>query len=283
DAATGREVAVCPGRQASVGRLIFSANGSRLIFFAGDGNVRSWDVRTGDLLTLRGDGTAINFLDHNEARGRIVAGTAGGALCVWDPHTGKALATLSDPEVGYRVWALSADGRRLLLGGTDDTLRLWDPSGGEAPAVLGRQTGVSEGAFSPDGTRAVTGGFFPDTGVRLWDVAGRRLIAVLTGHKNMVMALAFSRDGSRAVAAAMDHTARLWDGGTGAPVATLQGHTGFVNGVAFSPAGTHVVTASEDQTLRLWGASGQLVAVLRGHTAAVYATAFSPDGARIAS
>jgi WD40 repeat protein len=283
DAATGREVAVCPGREASAGRPIFSADGSRLLFCTSDGNVRSWDVRTGDLLTLRGDGTSIEFLDHTEARGRIVAGTAGNTTCVWDWQTGKALGALNHPEVVYRAWALSADGRRLLLGGADHTVRLWDPCGSDAPAVLGRQTSVSAGAFSPDGTRAVTGSHFPDNGVRLWDVVGRRLIAIMAGHKNLVMVVAFSRDGSRVVSASMDQTARLWDGVTGAPIATLQGHTGYVWAVAFSPTRTHVVTASEDQTLRLWGAGGQLVAVLRGHTAAVRAAAFSPDGARIAS
>jgi hypothetical protein len=101
DAATGGEVAACPGRYASPDRLIFG--GGRLIFCAGDGNARSWDVRTGELLTLRGDGTAIIFLGHDEARGLVVAGTAGKAIYVWDSHTGKAVATLSDPAVGYRA------------------------------------------------------------------------------------------------------------------------------------------------------------------------------------
>ena len=52
DAATGRAVAVCPGRQASAGCLTFSADGGRLLFCAADGNVRSWNVQTGEVLTL---------------------------------------------------------------------------------------------------------------------------------------------------------------------------------------------------------------------------------------
>jgi WD40 repeat protein len=105
-------------------------------------------------------------------------------------------------------------------------------------------------AFSPDGTRVLTGS--QDNTARLWDAATGKAVATLAGHTAPVEAVAFSPDGTRAVTASWDNTARLWDAATGKTVATLTGHSGPLWAVAFSPDGTHVLTGSEDNTARLW-------------------------------
>jgi WD40 repeat protein len=64
-------------------------------------------------------------------------------------------------------------------------------------------------AFSPDGTRIVSGGF--DNVVRVWDVATAQPIgAPLRGHTDTVRSVAFSPDGTRIVSASDDKTLRLW-------------------------------------------------------------------------
>ena len=106
--------------------------------------------------------------------------------------------------------------------------------------------------------------------------AERRL---LSGHTDLVRAVAFSPDGKLALTGSVDQTARLWETATGKPVATLSGHTGSVYAVAFSPDGKLALTGSVDKTARLWeAATGKPVATLSGHTDRVGAVAFSPDG-----
>jgi WD40 repeat protein len=100
---------------------------------------------------------------------------------------------------------------------------------------------------------------------RLWDTRTGKPIATLTGHTDLVEAVAFSPDGTTLATASNDHTARLWNARTGKPIATLTGHTDLVEAVAFSPDGTTLATASNDHTARLWNA---------GYTDTV---AFSPD------
>jgi WD40 repeat protein len=52
-----------------------------------------------------------------------------------------------------------------------------------------------------------------------------------------VVALAFSRDGSKLASAGWDNTARIWDVGTGKAERIIAGDTKHVSGVAFSGDG----------------------------------------------
>jgi hypothetical protein len=119
-------------------------------------------------------------------------------------------------------------------------------------AILAGHRFLDVAAFSPDGTRVLTG--FGYNTARLWDAATGKVVATLAGHTAPVLAVAFSPDGTRALTGSSDHTARLWDAATGTAVATLSGHTAPITAVAFSPDGMHVLTGSWDNTARLWPA-----------------------------
>ena len=64
-------------------------------------------------------------------------------------------------------------------------------------------------AFSPDGTRVVTGS--SDNTARLWDAQTGTPIGDVMSHEFPVNAVAFSPDGTRLVTGSADMSARLWD------------------------------------------------------------------------
>jgi WD40 repeat protein len=113
---------------------------------------------------------------------------------------------------------------------------------------------------------------------------GGPLLRTLTGHTDVVMAVAVTPDGRRAVSASDDNTLRVWDLESGAELRTLTGHTNSVNAVAVTPDGRRAVSASDDNTLRVWDLeSGEELRTLTGHTSSVSAVAVTPDGRRAVS
>ena len=65
----------------------------------------------------------------------------------------------------------SPDGKRIVSGGYDTTLRLWDAASGLpiGQPLKGHSRQVTSVAFSPDGKLIVSGGH--DRTLRLWDAA----------------------------------------------------------------------------------------------------------------
>ena len=92
----------------------------------------------------------------------------------------------------------SPDGRRIVSGSRDNSVRVWDSSTGEVENVLeGHTDWVLSVAFSPDGRRIVSGSY--DNSVRVWDTSTGEVENMLERHTNSVSSVAFSLDGRRRI------------------------------------------------------------------------------------
>jgi WD40 repeat protein len=176
--------------------------------------------------------------------------------------------------------AFTPDGKQLVSGGDDKVIRVWDWRAGKTVRTIRGQAGAGdEGkifatALSADGRWLAAGGWMdvqtarvPCCGdIRLYDFATGKLVALLKGHANIVVSLAFSPDGKRLISGGWDNEALIWDVEGRKLLHRLRGHTAAIQATAFTPDGQRVVTGSNDTTLRLWRvADGGLIAELKGH------------------
>jgi WD40 repeat protein/serine/threonine protein kinase len=203
-------------------------------------------------------------------------------------ETGRTLCRMEVPDANRpELVAISPDGTRLACRrgeGEWDRLLVFDTSSGKRASVCeGHRDNVWALAFSPDGTRLVSGG--EDGTARVWDVATGKLLATCQGHSSKVIGVAFSPDGLRVVTASGDATVRQWEAATGREVEPpYDRHSGEVAAATYSPDGRFIASAGNDRTVRIWRATGrQDVAVLLGHTGAVVGVAFDANGRRLAS
>lgn len=185
----------------------------------------------------------------------------------------------------------SRDGRILVSGSGDRTVRIWDWAEETPLHVLRikdpeqKDPGVTSVAVSPDGRLVAAGSL--DKIVRVWDVQTGQELERLEGHKDSVYSVAFMPDGRTLVSGSLDKTLRLWQLGTNngfgpergkSPAKQIfSGHKDFVLSVATSPDGHWIVSGSKDRGVQFWDPrTGQTQFMLQGHKNSVISVATSP-------
>jgi WD40 repeat protein/tetratricopeptide (TPR) repeat protein len=195
-------------------------------------------------------------------------------LASWYRRLRPLKAILEQPGKIYAM-ALSPDNQRIVAGGAEGTIQLWDVESGKPVGSPFRHRGVRAVAFSPDGDMILSAS--DDHTAQLWEVATGKPRGEPLRHKGTVTAVAFSPDGRTILTGSYDNTARLWEAATGKPLRDLTHKLG-VRAVAFSPDGRTVLTGSHDNTARVWqAATGKPLQELR-HPTGVLTVTFSPDG-----
>jgi WD40 repeat protein len=193
-------------------------------------------------------------------------------------HTGAVYATVFTP-----------DGRRLVSGSGDTTIKIWDVERATEEATLDAGVmGVFSLAITRDGLLLAAAGF-ADRTVKLWSLASLTELRTFYGHTEVLTSVALSGDGAVLASASQYETdARLWDPHAG--TAVRLGHPFGIRCLALTPDGKVLVTScgekfigsSPTSYLTFWDVP------TRERIGAVYgevfreSLAFTADGRRLA-
>jgi WD40 repeat protein len=216
------------------------------------------------------------------ADGRIaVTASARGAVTVWDVADGerRRLPVRCDGPAPRIVVAVDARGASIatLHGGTTE---VWDARTGERRGVASDlPRDPLRAVFLSTHMLAATYGDFTIRIVTI-DPGSQR---DLSGHTDLVWALAVERDGTRLASASDDGTIRLWDVGQGTMLRVWTAHdqrrSPGITALAFEPDRDRLVSASSGGELRVWElASGRIVRSLNGAPFGVGSLAVSGAG-----
>jgi len=226
------------GHTASVRAVAFSADGSLLVSGGEDNTVRLWRG-----LPVEPTPPALQALTS------VSAAPSGDLLKTFRGHGGWVAAC-----------ALVNDGRQVVSGAYDTTVKVWDTLAYEEVrefAAPGRR--ISEATFSPDGELILTA--LDDGTARLWNIASGKQAAVLQeGHEFLTSAGAFLPNGDRLLTAAGDNSVRMWNVTRGVQLWEIS-DVGRRGTLAISHDGKIFATAeSDDKFAQIWDTeSGRLI------------------------
>ncbi len=186
--------------------------------------------------------------------------------------------TLTGHSDGVDSLAISPDGKILVSGGGDKSIKIWNlPTGKLKSTLTGHSSGVSYLAITPDANTLVSASW--DDTIKIWYLPTGKLKSTLTGHSNGVYSLAISPDGKILVSGSGDKKIKIWNLQTGKLKSTLTDHSNWVSSLAISPDGKILVSGSYDKSIKIWNLpTGKLKSTLTGHSNWVHSLAISPDG-----
>ena len=154
--------------------------------------------------------------------GKIAVSAAKDTLQAWTIVDGARLYPFEGHKGEVNTVAITPNGKHVVSGGDDGTIRLWELSSGRELHKFAGDEGhlgkVFDVAVSPNSRVVLSGG--ADKTAKLWDLVNGRLIRTLEGHEGHVESVetvAIAPDGRTAVTGSRDRTVKQWDlNGTGA-------------------------------------------------------------------
>ncbi|WP_171470819.1 PQQ-binding-like beta-propeller repeat protein [Frigoriglobus tundricola] len=322
------------GHAAMVSAGVFTADGKQLVTAAPDQSIRTWDLDTlkqvsarsvpapvtglalvsGGAVLAEAHPGAVLFTDRatGQLRDRLEAPTAeraalvserdgdtvavggpNGEVVVWDVAARRTAHVFRGHSGRVTSVAFGPD-RRLVSGGSDRVLRLWDRDNDPAVRTLARVSAGEGGlALSPDGARIAVGSRFvggggAPHGLLLDTSTGRELLRFEGGPD-----IGFHKPSGHLVSGRRGTGAVLWDTATGRPIwgRALPGATEPLRAPA--PGARQVVVAPDGSMMAIWDrqaggirlwstADGTGSGFLDTDGGFAYALDFSSDGSKLA-
>jgi WD40 repeat protein len=187
--------------------------------FSPDGATLATTAEREGELAFRNSGTGrvVALGPRLRLRGAVISPDGESVVGLWSPAdislwdlSGNLRLTLPGHSGGMLAVCFSPDGRLLVSGGKDETVRVWELTSAAQRLAINKVSGsVGALALTPDGRTLATGTF---TGViHLIDLLTGEELRRLEGHRGPITSLNFTDAGRTLVSTGADATVLIWD------------------------------------------------------------------------
>ena len=283
-----REALQLPRHEGSIGALLWTTDGSRLLTVQENGVLRSFASDSGQLQVQIDTGVVVYFW----AQAQLSADGKWLALAPAEQDAPVHLIDLASGRMREDLPAATSPAAlafmpqtgELLIGSGPDLLRVKPETGARTPSWSlppkgTKPTSISVIAVSADGSKIFAAA--TDGRVFVRDGTDDRMLATAKIQApGGITSARFSDDGRHLAFADASTQLYLWDWHNVAPI-PLAGHTDQITSLEFSPQGERLMTASYDGTMRLWSvAEARPILIAGTHASGINRARLHPDGMR---
>jgi WD40 repeat protein len=213
DIDTGKVIAKLAGHMGEVYSVCWNRDGGQVVSGAvNDGTARVWDVESGKTILAIATGLEdVYAVIYSPDMTMIATGGLGPEeyLKIWDGRTGKLGANLKGHTATVHCLAWTADGKMLISGSGDGSVRTWNTTSWQQITVLTELHDAWAIAISPNGRILATASW--DNTAQLWNLENCQPIGSALQHNEFVRYTSFSTDGKLLTTGCGDKNAYAWD------------------------------------------------------------------------
>jgi WD40 repeat protein len=200
--------------------VCWNRDGRRVMSGYRDGRAIEWDVESGKIVRVIETGikevNAVIFSPDS-----TMFATGGGRiypkkeekvefLKIWDAKTGELVTNLKGHTERVSCLAWTLDGKTLISGSNDFSIRMWNTTTSQQITVLTGHTNAVHGiSISPNGRILASASW--DHTAQLWNLENGQPIGSPLQHADAVNCVSFSIDGKLLATGCMDKNAYSWD------------------------------------------------------------------------
>jgi WD40 repeat protein len=268
------------GHRGEVNSCAFTPDGAFVLSAGWDGQLRLWDVSSGQPVTALRAGTKPLSACAVAPDGRYwLSGSLEGLLGAWDAVSHQARVIFVAHIRPISAICYAPDGQHLATASWDRQVVVRAAGKEREGRTLSGHSDIVAGCrFTPDSKQVLTWGH--DGSVRLWEAATGCCLGSLRGHQDRVVAAALSPDGRAAVSAGRDGVLKFWDLHERSEVSAVK--LGELRACFFLPDGASVVTVDAGGWMLLLTAPGLEVEAELGTGIKPHCGDLGPAGTRIA-
>jgi WD40 repeat protein len=179
---------------------------------------------------------------------------------------------------------LNPDGKRIVSGHLDGTIRVWDSAtGGKLKEFHAHDQPLWTIAASFNGQYIFSGS--SDKTIKVWDTENFEESKTLQGHEGPVFCIAVSPNTELIASLAWgEKVLRVWDVRIGSELMTLGDRKSDLERIVFSPNGKRIISGDNAGDVRTWDvATGEELMAIHAYPDSVSCLAVNSDGSKIAS